>query len=35
MTWPDIMDMAGSDIPDTGGRFTIRGTQAIAKRFEE
>ena len=36
MTRSEILDMAGSDIPDMAGRKTRgrrRGTQAIAKRY--
>lgn len=35
MTRSEILDMAGSDIPDMAGRKTRRrrGTQAVAKRY--
>ena len=35
MTRLEILDMAGSDIPDMAGRKTRRrrGTQAVAKRY--
>ena len=33
ITRSEILNMTGSDIPNTAGRVTQRRTQAIAKRF--